>query len=322
MVPALVNVWEYEPDDLRPESNDLSSAVTVCSRPLSSQFQIRASPGLAWTSFGLKAIPLIVTGPFPTAGSVVWVTLTSPPVSLLHPAPRNTGTTSTRARGRARGRTTSKCRGAVDIVAGAMVAGLAFLATAVATLFAEATFKRWRQRRRPHEGAWTVALALFALASAALATGASTGWDRGVFRVFYLLGAVLNVPWLALGTVYLLFGARAGRRVRAVLVFLSGLAAGVLLTAPMSGTVAGSATIPVGKEVFGVFPRVLAGVGSGLGAVVVFGGAVWSAVRFARAARGRAASPPPAGPAPGRMAAANALIALGTFVLSGGGTLH
>ena len=41
-----------------------------------------------------------------------------------------------------------------------MVAGLAFLATAVATLFAEATFKRWRQGRRPHEAAWTVALAL------------------------------------------------------------------------------------------------------------------------------------------------------------------
>ena len=223
-----------------------------------------------------------------------------------------------------------------------MVAGLAFLATAVATLFAEATFKRWRQGRRPHEAAWTAALALFALASAALATGASTGWDRGVFRVFYLLGAVLNVPWLALGTVYLLFGEQAGRRVRAVLVFASGLAVGVLLTAPFKGTVAGSTTIPVGNDVFGVFPRVLAGVGSGLGALVVFGGAAWSAVRFARAAGGHGAAPrarpgspaggmggvPPtkaAGAAkmqPGRMAAANALIALGTLVLSGGGTLQ
>src|SRR3954471_5060110 len=116
-----------------------------------------------------------------------------------------------------------------------MVAGLAFVATAVATLFAEATFKRWRQGRRPHEGAWTFALVLFALASAALATGASTGWDRGVFRVFYLFGAVLNVPWLALGTVYLLLGERAGRRLRAGLVFVSDLAAGVLLTALIAG---------------------------------------------------------------------------------------
>src|SRR6185436_16491910 len=111
--------------------------------------------------------------------------------------------------------------------------------------------------------------------------------------------------------VYLLFGDRAGRRVRGVLVFVSGLAVGVMLTAPMAGDVVGSATIPVGKEVFGVFPRVLAAVGSGLGALVVFGGAAWSAVRFARAAKGS-----------GRMAAANALIAFGTLVLSGGGTLQ
>ena len=205
-----------------------------------------------------------------------------------------------------------------------MVAGLAFLATAVATLFAEATFKRWRHGRKPHEGAWTFALVLFALASAALATGASTGWDRGVFRVFYLFGAVLNVPWLALGTVYLLFGERAGRRLRAGLLFASGLAAGVLLTAPISAGVAGSATIPAGRDVFGVFPRVLAAVGSGLGALVVFGGAAWSATRFARAARGRALSTRPGvgRPPAGRMAAANALIALGTLVLSGGGLLQ
>lgn len=203
-----------------------------------------------------------------------------------------------------------------------MVAGLAFVATAVGTLFAEATFKRWRQGRRPHEAAWTVALALFALASAALATGASTGWDRGVFRVFYLLGAVLNVPWLALGTVYLLFGERAGRRVRSFLVFGSGLSVGVMLTAPIRGAVVGSSTIPVGKAVFGVFPRVLAAVGSGLGALVVFGGAAWSAVRFARAARGRAIPPRTGAPSAGRMAGANVLIAIGTLVLSGGGTLQ
>ena len=95
-----------------------------------------------------------------------------------------------------------------------------------------------------------------------------------------------------------------------------------MLTAPVSGDVAGSALIPVGKEVFGVFPRVLAGVGSGLGALVVFGGAAWSAVRFARAARGRALAPRSGGPPPGRMAAADAPIALGTLVLSGGGTLQ
>src|SRR4051794_8784310 len=71
-----------------------------------------------------------------------------------------------------------------------MVIGLAFLATAVATLFAQATLVRYTKDHRPQDKAWTISLALFALASAALATGVSTGWDNGTFRVFFLLGAV------------------------------------------------------------------------------------------------------------------------------------
>src|SRR6476620_2384409 len=95
-----------------------------------------------------------------------------------------------------------------------MVAGLAFLATAISTVFAQATGVRWSRSRAPHQAAWTFALALFALASAALATGSGTGWDDGTFRVFYLFGAILTVPWLALGTVYLLCGRKLGDRVR------------------------------------------------------------------------------------------------------------
>lgn len=190
-----------------------------------------------------------------------------------------------------------------------MVSALAFCATAVATLFAQATLVRYTRNRRPHELAWTIALAMFALASVALALGTTTGWDNGTFRVFYLFGAILNVPWLALGTVYLLAGVTVGRRVELGLVLITGLAVGVVLTAPME-PVAGSLAIPVGKEVFGVFPRVLAAVGSGVGAVVIIGGAVWSAARFVR----RRDEPGMA-----RLAAANGLIALGTIVLSSGG---
>jgi hypothetical protein len=193
-----------------------------------------------------------------------------------------------------------------------MVAGLAFLATAIATVFAQATGVRWSRTKAPQQGAWTFALALFALASAALAMGVSTGWDEGTFRVFYLLGAVLNVPWLALGTVYLLWGRTAGTRTRAVLLVFSGFAAGVVLSAPIHGTIVPTGGIPVGKDHFGALPRVLAGVGSGVGALVVFAGAVYSAMRFARART----------PGSGYLAGGNGLIALGTLVLSSGGLLQ
>jgi hypothetical protein len=192
-----------------------------------------------------------------------------------------------------------------------MVIALAFLATAVSSLFAQATLVRYTARHRPYQLAWTIALAMFALASAALATGASTGWDSGTFRFFYLFGAVLNVPWLALGTVYLLRGEVAGRRAQWGLVFFSGLAVGVVFSAPMK-PVSGLA-IPVGKDVFDAFPRVLAAVGSGVGAVVIIAGAVVSAVRYARNRQAEGSA---------RLAAANVLIALGTLVLSSGGLVQ
>jgi hypothetical protein len=189
-----------------------------------------------------------------------------------------------------------------------MVTALAFVAVAVSSLFAEATLVRWLQRRASHLAAWTVALGLFALASAVLALGTSNGWDTASFRAFFLFGGVLNVPWLGLGTVALLWGPDTARKVRWFVVFFSGLAAGVVLSAPMDhvhGT-----EIPVGKEVFDAFPRVLAAIGSGAAAIVIFAGALLSAWRYARDRHD------------GRLAAANGLIALGTLVLSGGGVLQ
>jgi hypothetical protein len=193
-----------------------------------------------------------------------------------------------------------------------MVFVFAALATALSSLFAMATFQRATAGRGPHQWAWTVALALFSLASAALAVGVSTGWDDATYRVFYCAGAVLNVPWLALGTVFLLFGRPAGRRSCAGLLFFSGLAVGALALAemdPVRGT-----KIPVGKEVFTqAAPRILAALGSGVGATVVIAGALVSLVRLATA---------PAAPGRGRLATANALVALGTLVLSSGGLVQ
>jgi hypothetical protein len=200
-----------------------------------------------------------------------------------------------------------------------MNAALAAAATLVALAFALSTLDRWLRRRRPHELAWTVSLALFAVGSLALWWAESAGWSLGAFRVFYTAGAVLNVPWLALGTVYLLAGERVGHRVRWWLVFLSGLTVGVVGFAPTKTAIVPS-EFPTGKDVFGVAPRVLAAVGSGVAALVIIVGAVWSAWRVWR---GR--NPSLGGQrivtAPRRLVLGNLLIAVGTIVLSGSGTL-
>src|SRR5438128_763066 len=93
-----------------------------------------------------------------------------------------------------------------------MESALAAGASLVACAFALSTFERWLERRRRYELVWSAALALFAVGAAFLWVGASTGWTVPVFRGFYLFGAIVNVPVLALGTVYLLGRRRTGDR--------------------------------------------------------------------------------------------------------------
>ncbi|MBI2710465.1 MAG: hypothetical protein HYX34_12345 [Actinobacteria bacterium] len=187
-------------------------------------------------------------------------------------------------------------------------------ATLISLAFALCTFERWLARRRRHELAWSVSLVLFAAGSMALWAGAALGWASWSLRAFYLFGGVLNVPFLALGTVYLLGGTRLGDRVGASVALLGAFAAGVVVTAPTRRPVAPD-VFPTGKVYFGVLPRVLAAVGSGLAASVIIGGALWSAARLLRG-RTRPAAAGRSGLPAGRLAAANVLIAVGTLIIS------
>ncbi len=135
------------------------------------------------------------------------------------------------------------------------------------------------------------------------------------------MGAILNVPWLALGSVYLLFGRRIGDATRAWLIGLSGAAAGVVLIAPTKQVVLDPDELPKGSELFGVAPRVFAAVGSGVAALVIFAGAIWSLWRVLRRRQPSVGTHQRIIVAPGRNAGGNALIALGTIVLSLSGTL-
>jgi len=201
-----------------------------------------------------------------------------------------------------------------------MNAALAVAATLVAVGFALSTLDRWLRRRRPHDLAWSVSLALFAVGAGALWWAETAGWSLATFRLFYLAGAVLNVPWLALGTVYLLAGRKIGDRVRWWLVLFSGFSAGVVLFAPTRIAVSG-AELPTGKDVFGVAPRVLAAAGSGIAAIVIIAGALWSAYRLARRHEPAVSGVRRSASSPGQLVVGNLLIAAGTLVLSASGTL-
>lgn len=191
------------------------------------------------------------------------------------------------------------------------------LATLIAVAFGCSTADRWARTGARHERAWTISLAMFAVGSFALFWAGATGWAPLNFRLFYLFGAILNVPWLALGTFWLLAPASTARRAEAIVTWLTPFCAGVVLATPLRATVEVKG-LPSGKEVFGLGPRLMAGVGSGLAASVILAGAAWSAWRWLRISRTNDPAGPPKSVA-GRLAITNICIADGTLVLGSSG---
>ena len=193
---------------------------------------------------------------------------------------------------------------------------LAVAAATMALAFAMLTFERWLVRRRPYDLAWSISLLLFVGGAAGLAWGSATGWTSMSFRLFYACGAVLNVPFLAAGQLQLQLGPRRGGRVMAVTSLLGAFSAGVVLVAPFTAALPPE-RLPQGSEVFGPLPRVLAAVGSGVGATIVFVGTAVGAIALRRAGR-RGVVVVDAG----RKTLGLGLLALGTIVLSLSGMLN
>jgi hypothetical protein len=180
------------------------------------------------------------------------------------------------------------------------------VATAASAAFAVAVLRQYAARRRSYQLAWGVALTMFALASLALTVGVAAGWTPFGFKVYYLFGAMLNVPWLALGTVSLLSGPLARRAYLAGLLLFTAASTVLLVLAPVAGSDL-TARVPEGKAFLPAPVRVLAVLGNTVGTLVVVGGAVASglALRHRRELRPRFEG--------------NLLIALGVLLAAGGG---
>jgi hypothetical protein len=162
------------------------------------------------------------------------------------------------------------------------LAAFPVIAAVIAAVFGVQLARRFVARWRPHEGAWAVALLMYAAASFAMFLGVVNGWTAAEFRIYYLLGAVLNVPFLFLGEVYLL-----SRRpdwanwVLALLLAATTFAAWKVATAPIHTSFLDSA-LPLGREVFGAgsLPHRLAQYYSFPAYFLLLGGLVWSASRM------------------------------------------
>ena len=124
-------------------------------------------------------------------------------------------------------------------------------AAIVALLFAAALARDFARRRRSYQVIWAVALLMYAAASVAVALGAANGWTSAEFRVYWTLGAVLNVPFLAQGELDLLIHRQSMRwGLYVVLAFVTAYTIAVVRTADVDAA-ALAQDLPSGKEVFG-----------------------------------------------------------------------
>lgn len=88
-----------------------------------------------------------------------------------------------------------------------LVPGLTAL---LAAMFAAALLDQYLQRRRAYQLVWSAGMTFFAIGSACEAIAAALGWNEGLYRTWYLTGAVWTAGWLGLGTAFLLGRTRFG----------------------------------------------------------------------------------------------------------------
>jgi hypothetical protein len=96
------------------------------------------------------------------------------------------------------------------------------LTSILALAFALALFDQWRERRGGFQLIWTIGMVFYGIGAGCEALAAAGGWTEGLYRTWYLTGAVWTAGWLGLGTAFLLGRTRFGYCFAACL-FLAGL---------------------------------------------------------------------------------------------------
>ena len=184
---------------------------------------------------------------------------------------------------------------------------LALIASLVSSVFGAVVCARWVGSHRGAFGAWTVGLFVFALAAAFQAVGEARGFTDFTFRAFYLLGGVLGVAYLALGTVFLMAPRRVAWAATAVLVVVSVASTVSAATVAVDPAKLSSASGILGEAIQkGTLLHAAAVILNIVGSLALIGGSAWSAWRFIR------------GHAPLDRVVCNVLLTAGAFVIAAG----
>jgi hypothetical protein len=111
----------------------------------------------------------------------------------------------------------------------------------LALVFAVALFDQWRDRKGGFQLIWGFGMLFYGIGAGCEAIAAWAGWNEGLYRAWYLTGAVWTAGWLGLGTAFLLGRTRFGYSF-ALCLFLAGLFTFLVRNRP---EYAGAGTLPL-----------------------------------------------------------------------------
>jgi hypothetical protein len=96
---------------------------------------------------------------------------------------------------------------------------LPLLSSVVSFLFAAAVLAQWSRRHHAFQLVWAVGLLWYGISAGTEFLGSAFGWNEGLYRTWYLIGAFFVAAYLGAGTVVLLARTRFGYFLAASFVF-------------------------------------------------------------------------------------------------------
>jgi hypothetical protein len=185
---------------------------------------------------------------------------------------------------------------------------LPLASTAISLVFAIVVFLRYKKdRTKVHLLWWSAGILAFGAGTIVEGTVALIGWREGLFRSWYITGALLGGAPLAQGTVYLLFSRRTANLMAiAVFSYVAAISVLVLLT-PVEAQPSDEHRLAA-DVIEWTWVRAFSPLANTYAVIFLIGGAIYSAVQYRKMANS------------GDQVLGNILIAVGAILPGIGGS--
>ncbi|HKQ80379.1 MAG TPA: hypothetical protein VJ810_42185 [Blastocatellia bacterium] len=157
---------------------------------------------------------------------------------------------------------------------------LPILTTVISATFAWVILARYRLKPQSyHLLWWGIGIATYGVGTLIESLVTLFGWQAALFKAWYIAGALLGGAPLAIGTIYLLFGLRAGRVAAVSLGAVVAVTSIFVILSPLRMEVVDPKLLSGNALAWQSIRRVSPFINS-LAALFLIGGAVYSAIRF------------------------------------------